>query len=130
MGRLSFGYNPMNLRLRQYHGATRKGFLTAKQYDDLGALCLKKGVWMRAMMEVGAAYGWRSEEVISLCVNQTDLVDKCTHLWPDETKNDDGREPRLRTLLCSRCWRIASKASHRMILSSHGQWITHSMAVP
>jgi hypothetical protein len=35
---------------------TRKGFLTAKQYDDLGALCLKDGVWMRAMMEVGATY--------------------------------------------------------------------------
>jgi integrase len=44
--------------------------------------------------------------VISLRVNQIDLVDKCIHLWPDETKNDDGREapienPTLLTLLAT-----------------------------
>lgn len=36
----------------------RKGFLTDAQYDALGAECMKHGVWLRAIMEIGATFGW------------------------------------------------------------------------
>jgi integrase len=70
----------------------RKGFLSDAQYDTLGAECIKHGIWLRTIMEVGATYGWRSSEITNLRVHQVDIPGKTIRLNPGETKNNDGRE--------------------------------------
>jgi integrase len=69
----------------------RKGFLSDTEFDALAVECATAGLWLRAMLEVGATYGWRSSEVIRLRVGQVDL-DACTiRLDPGTTKNREGR---------------------------------------
>jgi integrase len=70
----------------------RTGFLSDAQYDTLGTECIKHGIWLRTIMEVGATYGWRSGEILPLQVYQIDIRQKCIRLNPGETKNNDGRE--------------------------------------
>jgi integrase len=75
----------------------RKGFLTDAQYDALGAECMKHGVWLRAIMEIGATFGWRRSEILGLRVRQIDLIAKCVRL--DDSKNGEGREVALTSIL-------------------------------
>jgi site-specific recombinase XerD len=45
---------------------THTGFLKSKQHDTLAAETGRTGLWLRAMFEVGYAYGWRHEELLAL----------------------------------------------------------------
>src|SRR5262249_32779096 len=71
---------------------TRLGFLEDSQYDKLVAACSKRGLWLRAIFEVGYQFGWRAGEVRSLRVRHVDLAARTLRLDPHTTKNDDGRE--------------------------------------
>jgi integrase len=77
--------------------AARKGFLTDAQYDALGAECMKHGIWLRAIMEIGGTFGWRRSEILGLRVRQIDLIAKCIRL--DDSKNGEGREVALTSIL-------------------------------
>ena len=70
---------------------TRKGFLEDAQFDALRAECSKVGLWLRAMLEVGATFAWRKSELENLRVSQVDLIAGTVRLEPGETKNDEGR---------------------------------------
>lgn len=92
---------PLVLRVPHFpmleESPARKGFLTDGQYDALGAECIKHGVWLRAIMEMGATFGWRRSEILGLRVRQIDLIAKCVRL--DDSKNGEGREVALTGIL-------------------------------
>ncbi|HKF02591.1 MAG TPA: site-specific integrase [Candidatus Sulfotelmatobacter sp.] len=69
----------------------RKGFVPDRDYAKLAAECSKTGLWLRAMLSVGYNYGWRSGEILSMLVNQVDLVDRTIRLEVGTTKNGHGR---------------------------------------
>jgi integrase len=70
----------------------RKGFVEDSQYEALCQACSKVGLWLRAILEVGATYGWRSGELTNLRVKQVDIAGKTIRLEAGETKNDEARE--------------------------------------
>jgi integrase len=69
----------------------RKGFVEDQEYERLCAAASRIGLWLRALFEVGYAFGWRVSELLNLRVNQVDLLNRTISLHPGETKNDDGR---------------------------------------
>jgi integrase len=69
----------------------RKGFVEDQEYQQLSEAAAAIGVWLRAMLEVAHAYGWRVSELLNLRVEQLDLLNRIIRLNPGETKNDDGR---------------------------------------
>lgn len=69
----------------------RKGFLDSEQHDRLAVECTRIGLWMRALLEVGCAFGWRVNELLSLRVRQVDLDNRILRLDPGTTKNGEGR---------------------------------------
>lgn len=84
----------------------RKGFLRDAEYQALTAAAESKGLWLRAMFELGYTYGWRKTELAGMRVSQVDLAAGTIELNPGETKNDEGRivemTARIRELL-TRC---------------------------
>jgi integrase len=68
----------------------RKGFVEQTQYDELRK-CAKE-LWMRALLAVAYAFGFRSGELMEMRVNQIDLAANSIRLWRGETKSG---EPRL-----------------------------------
>jgi len=68
----------------------RQGFLTADQHANLVAHCDE--LWLRALVETAATYGWRVGELLNLRARQVDLVGRTIRLEPGETKNREGRE--------------------------------------
>ncbi|HVO61179.1 MAG TPA: site-specific integrase, partial [Terriglobales bacterium] len=77
----------------------RTGFVEDSQYDKLAAACAKRGLWLRAMFETGYQFGWRSGEIKTMRVRQVDLAAKTLRLEPLTTKNDEGREAVMPTVL-------------------------------
>jgi len=69
----------------------RKGFVEDAQYAKLASACTKRGLWLRAMFEVGINFGWRVSELQGLRVRQIDLAARTIRLEPGETKNDEAR---------------------------------------
>jgi len=69
----------------------RKGFLELSQYERLLRECIGVGAWLRGIFETGYTFGWRDAEVTNLRANRIDLVNRCIRLYPNETKNGDGR---------------------------------------
>jgi len=69
----------------------RQGFLEDAQLDKLADECVKVGWWLRAMLAVGASYGWRKGEVLGLRVRQVDLSSRTIRLEHGTTKNGQGR---------------------------------------
>jgi integrase len=69
----------------------RKGFVEDQEYERLSAASSRIGLWLRALFELGYAFGWRVSELLNLRVNQVDLLNRTISLNPGETKNDDGR---------------------------------------
>lgn len=69
----------------------RKGFVEDSEYQKLCTAASRVGLWLRALLEVGYAFGWRVSELVNLRVNQIDLLNQTVTLNPGETKNDDGR---------------------------------------
>src|SRR5262249_3345546 len=52
----------------------RKGFVEDSQIQALEKACSNAGLWMRALLEVGATYGWRSGELKNLRVKHVNLA--------------------------------------------------------
>lgn len=69
----------------------RKGFLSDAEFDLLADQCAAVGLWLRAMLEVGATYGWRLNEIKKLRVRQVDIDGLTIRLDPGTTKNREGR---------------------------------------
>jgi integrase len=69
----------------------RQGFVEDQEYVMLSQAAAGIGLWLRAMLEVGYAFGWRVSELCNLRVNQLDLLNRTIRLNAGETKNDDGR---------------------------------------
>ncbi len=121
----------------------RTGFLEDTVYERLAAACAKRGLWLRAMFEVGYQFGWRSSEVKSLRVNQVDLTARKLRLEVQTTKNDEGREavmPPVLFHLIQQC--VAGKSTddsvftrdgeHRTVVDFRSAWyqVTAEAAVP
>ena len=68
---------------------TRTGFLDDAEYAQLVAVCDK--LWLRGILAVGYAFGWRKQEILGLRVSQVDLLNRTISLNVGETKNDEGR---------------------------------------
>jgi integrase len=81
----------------------RKGFVEPADYDKLVSQCAKFGLWLRAIIELGYSYGFRIAELLSMKVQQIDLLTGTIRLNPGETKNGKGRiahvTPAVRELL-------------------------------
>jgi integrase len=69
----------------------RQGFLDDAAYSKLAKACASEGLWLRAMFEVGCAFGWRVNELRQLKVAQIDLLARTIRLEPGTTKNSEGR---------------------------------------
>ncbi|MFY9643852.1 MAG: tyrosine-type recombinase/integrase [Terriglobales bacterium] len=84
----------------------RKGFVEPADYEKLVSHCAKFGLWLRAIIELGYSYGFRIAELLSMKVQQVDLLTGTIRLNPGETKNGKGRTahmtPAVRELL-ARC---------------------------
>ena len=68
----------------------RKGFLEDAQLGELLSACPE--IWFHALVEIGRTYGWRIGELLSMRVEQVDLLARTIRLEPGTTKNRDGRE--------------------------------------
>ena len=69
----------------------RQGFLEDAAYAKLAKACAGVGLWLRAMFEVGCAFGWRVNELRQLKAAQIDLAARTIRLEPGTTKNSEGR---------------------------------------
>jgi len=69
----------------------RQGFLEDAAYTKLAKASASEGLWLRAMLEVGCAFGWRVNELRQLRVAQIDLAARTIRLEPGTTKNSEGR---------------------------------------
>src|SRR5215470_15374128 len=69
----------------------RQGFLEDAAYTKLAKASASEGLWLRAMLEVGCAFGWRVNELRQLKVKQIDLAARTIRLEPGTTKNSEGR---------------------------------------
>ena len=85
----------------------RTGFLEPAKYDALVAAAGDR-LWLRAILEIYAVYGWRKREVLAMRVRQVDFKADVIRLDVGTTKNKEGREvamtAKVRTLL-SECAR-------------------------
>jgi integrase len=70
----------------------RKGFLEAKQYENVASATKEFGLWLRTMFEMGYTYGWRKGELLGLRVRQVDMLASTIRLDAGTTKNGEGRE--------------------------------------
>jgi integrase len=77
----------------------RQGFLEDEEFDKLAAAA--RDLWLRTLLEIAYAYGWRRHEIVSLRVGQLDFGEKTIKL--EKTKNGDKRlvpmTPRVEELL-------------------------------
>jgi integrase len=69
----------------------RQGFLSDEQYAKLSTECAKEGLWLRALLEIGANYGLRKGEMLGLRVGQVDKATGRIRLEGSQTKNGNGR---------------------------------------
>lgn len=102
---------------------TRKGFLESDGYSRVAAGCASVGPWMRAIFECGYIYGWRHEELLNLEVRQVSLLTNGIRLDAGETKNDDGREVAMTSVvreLLTQCIR-AKKPNERVFTREDGR---------
>jgi integrase len=79
----------------------RRGFLEFADAQHLRAECLVVGQWMLGVFQTGYTFGWRSSEVVRLTVGQIDLFYRCIRLYPEDTKNEEGRVAYMTELLYS-----------------------------
>jgi integrase len=79
---------------KQTEANPRPGFVTDQQYDKLAVACAERGLWLRAMLEVGFRYGWRKGELLNLRVSNVDMLANppVVRLDHADTKNNEPRE--------------------------------------
>jgi integrase len=68
----------------------RSGFVSADQFGRL--IQHAHHLWLRLFLECAFSYGWRRSELLSLKVEQVDLLTKTIRLDPIQTKNARPRE--------------------------------------
>jgi len=107
----------------------RTGFLEDTQHDKLieGA-----ELWFRTLVECGATIGWRHHELLALQVKQIDLEHRVIRLEPGTTKNDEGREAPMTSVmlqLLTACLEgkggdayVFTRPNGRMVLSIRDTW--------
>lgn len=67
----------------------RQGFVDGAQYRRLCEHC--REFWLRALLAVAYAFGFRKGELVGLRVRQVNLLDRTIMLDPGSTKNDDAK---------------------------------------
>jgi integrase len=73
----------------------RTGFVEQAAFEKLCGLANE--LWLRTFLELGFTYGWRRNELLSLCVKNVDLLGRKVRLEVGSTKNREGREVALTT---------------------------------
>jgi integrase len=73
--------------------APRRGFLTDKEYSKL--MDAAKLPWLRALVALAYAFGFRKSELLGLGVSQVNLLDGWLALHGEDTKNGEGRKVKL-----------------------------------
>jgi integrase len=68
----------------------RTGFLADALYDKLAAACMKRGLWLRAMLACSANFGFRRGELANLRMSQVSLLNRTIRLEAEHTKNGEG----------------------------------------
>jgi len=82
---------PVFPRLRE--NAPRKGFVEERQYRQLSEKCTEP--WLRTMLSLSYNFGFRKGELLTMRLNQVDLLAGALTLAPGTTKNNEGRTVRL-----------------------------------
>lgn len=81
----------------------REGFPSDEEYTKLKDTCRKEGIWLRAMLELAATFGWRKGSLLKMRVSNLDLLAGTVREEGSTTKSGQGNEvkmtPDLRTLL-------------------------------
>jgi integrase len=70
----------------------RHGYLNDSQYVALATECARIGLWLRTLLAMAYAFGFRKSEMRNLRVRQIDLVERIITLEVGTTKNGEGRE--------------------------------------
>ncbi len=83
------GVNPARLVPARRERNVRQGFVDDTQYARLAREC--PYLWLRALLALGYTYGWRKGELLSLRLQQVNLLERTIRLEPGTTKNDEGR---------------------------------------
>jgi integrase len=96
----------------------REGFPTDAQFDKLKAACSKEALWLRAMLELAATFGWRKRSLLVMRVANVDLLNNTIRQEGSTTKSGEGNEvkmtPDLRALIAA-C--ASGKDSDRFLFS-------------
>jgi integrase len=108
----------------------RTGFLRDEDYPGLASACSLEGIWMRGIMEIANAWGWRSDSIRSLRVRQVDFEDGSIRL--DDTKNGEPVEAKMTSVIrqvMEACCagkhpdaRVFTRPSGRPVLSFRKAW--------
>lgn len=81
----------------------REGFPSDEEFTRLKDACRKEGIWLRAMLELAATFGWRKGSLIRMRVSNVDILAGTVREEGSTTKSGQGNEvkmtPDLRTLL-------------------------------
>jgi integrase len=81
----------------------REGFPSDEEYRKLKDACRKEGIWLRAMLELAATFGWRKGSLLRMRVSNVDLLAGTVREEGSTTKSGQGNEvkmtPDLRALL-------------------------------
>jgi integrase len=96
----------------------REGFPTDEQFEKLKTECAKEGLWMRAMLELAATFGWRKGSLLKMRASNVDLVRGTVRQEASTTKSGEANECKmtngLKTLLTA-C--AAGKDADRWLFS-------------
>lgn len=96
----------------------REGFPTDEQFDRLKQACAREGLWLRAMLELSATFGWRKASLFAMRVANVDLMNNTIRQEGSTTKSGEGNEvkmtPDLRALIAA-C--VTGKDSDRFLFS-------------
>lgn len=114
----------------------RTGFLEDCEYRKL--VEANPELWFRALVELGRTYGWRVGELLGLRAKQVDLLARTIRLEPGTTKNKDGREVIMTTVvyeLLKQCLHgkpgesyVFTRSSGKPIRDFRGTWATACVA--
>jgi integrase len=73
----------------------REGFPTDEQYTKLKVACSKEGLWLRAMLELAATFGWRKSSLLAMRVQNVDLMNGTIRQEGSTTKSGEGNEVKM-----------------------------------
>lgn len=80
----------------------REGFPGDEQFEKLKQACSKEGIWLRALLELAATFGWRKSSLLAMRVRDVDLSRGTIRQEGSTTKSGEGNEvkmtPDLQTL--------------------------------